>query len=61
MRATIRDTEIYFDIEGSSLVVDGSRMREKPVAFLVHGGPGVAAGANWRGRIRWQDLLLRAR
>ena len=41
MRAKIRDTEIFFDIEGSSLVVDGSRMRQKPVAFLVHGGPGV--------------------
>lgn len=40
MKAKIRDTEIYFDIEGSGLVVDGSRMREKPVAFLVHGGPG---------------------
>ena len=41
MRAKIRDTEIYFDIEGSSLVVDGSRMREKPIAFVIHGGPGV--------------------
>lgn len=41
MRAKIRDTEIYFDIEGSSLVVDGSQMRQKPVGFLVHGGPGV--------------------
>lgn len=40
MRAKIRDTEIYFDIEGSALVADGPRMREKPVAFLVHGGPG---------------------
>lgn len=40
MRAKIRDTEIYFDIEGSGLVPEGSRMREKPVAFLVHGGPG---------------------
>lgn len=40
MRAKIRDTEIYFDVEGSGLVVDGDRMREKPVAFLVHGGPG---------------------
>lgn len=40
MRAKIRDTEIYFDIEGSGLVPDGDRMREKPVAFLVHGGPG---------------------
>lgn len=40
MRAKIRDTEIYFDVEGVGLVPDGSRMREKPVAFLVHGGPG---------------------
>jgi proline iminopeptidase len=40
MRARIRDTEIYFDVEGSGLVVDGSRMREKPVMFVIHGGPG---------------------
>jgi proline iminopeptidase len=40
MRAKIRDTEIYFDIEGAGLVPDGSRMREKPVAFVLHGGPG---------------------
>ncbi len=40
MRAKIRDTEIYFDVEGSGLVVDGPRMREKPVAFVIHGGPG---------------------
>ncbi len=40
MRAKIRDTEIYFDVEGSGLVPDGDRMREKPVAFVVHGGPG---------------------
>ncbi len=41
MRAKIRDTEIYFDISGAGLVPDGLRMREKPVAFLIHGGPGV--------------------
>src|ERR1700722_12417145 len=40
MRASIRDTEIYFDIDGMSLVPDGDRMRERPTAFLVHGGPG---------------------
>ncbi len=40
MRAKIRDTEIYFDIEGAGLIPDGSRMRELPVAFVVHGGPG---------------------
>lgn len=40
MRAKVRDTELYFDVEGAGLVPDGKRMREKPVAFLVHGGPG---------------------
>ncbi len=40
MRAKIRDTEIYFDVEGMGLVPDGNRMREKPVAFIIHGGPG---------------------
>ena len=32
MRARIRDTEIYFDVEGMGLVPDGRRMREQPVA-----------------------------
>ena len=40
MRARIRDTEIYFDVEGAGLVPDGPRMVEKPVAFVIHGGPG---------------------
>jgi proline iminopeptidase len=40
MRARVRDCEIYFDIEGTGLIADGMRMREKPAAFLVHGGPG---------------------
>ncbi len=40
MQAKIRDTEIYFDVEGAGLVVDGDRMKERPTAFLVHGGPG---------------------
>jgi proline iminopeptidase len=40
MRAKVRDTEIYFDIEGAGLVPDGNRMIEKPPAFIIHGGPG---------------------
>jgi proline iminopeptidase len=40
MRARIRDTEIFFDVEGAALVPDGPRMAERPVAFLLHGGPG---------------------
>src|SRR5579863_7075377 len=40
MRAKIRDTEIYFDVEGIGLVPDGATMRENKVAFVIHGGPG---------------------
>ena len=40
MRARIRGTEIYFDVDGAGLVPDGPRMREKPAAFVIHGGPG---------------------
>jgi proline iminopeptidase len=40
MRAPIRDTEIFFDIDGAGLVPETSRMRERPTAFLIHGGPG---------------------
>src|SRR4051794_20951856 len=40
MRAKLRDTEIYFDVAGAGLVADGAQMREKPVAFVIHGGPG---------------------
>lgn len=40
MRAKIQGTEIYFDIDGMGLVPDGERMVERPVVFLLHGGPG---------------------
>jgi proline iminopeptidase len=40
MLAKIRDTEIFFDIEGCGLVVKGQTTYTKPVAFLIHGGPG---------------------
>ena len=40
MRAAVRGTELYFDVEGAGLVADGPRMREKPIAFVLHGGPG---------------------
>jgi proline iminopeptidase len=38
--ANIRGTRIYFDVEGAGLVPDGAEMREKPVLFVVPGGPG---------------------
>lgn len=40
MRASIRNTEIWFDVEGAGLVPDGPQMRERPVGFVIHGGPG---------------------
>ena len=40
MLAHLRNTEIYFDIDGMGLVPEGPRMREKPAAFVIHGGPG---------------------
>ena len=40
MRASLRGTEIYFDVEGAGLVPDGPTLRERPVAMIVHGGPG---------------------
>jgi proline iminopeptidase len=40
MRAKIRGTEIYFDVEGTGLAAAAGEMREKPVAFAIHGGPG---------------------
>ena len=40
MLARLRNTEIYFDVDGMGLVPDGSRMRERPPAFIIHGGPG---------------------
>ena len=40
MKANIRDTEIFFDITGAQITPDGNDLIEKPVLFLIHGGPG---------------------
>jgi proline iminopeptidase len=40
MYAALRDTELYFDIDGMGLVPDGNRMVERPTGFVIHGGPG---------------------
>jgi proline iminopeptidase len=40
MFATVRGTRIYFDVEGMGLVPDGPAMCERPVAMVIHGGPG---------------------
>ncbi len=40
MHATLRDTRLYFDVDGASLVPDGLTFRERPTALVIHGGPG---------------------
>ena len=40
MKAKIRNTEIYFDIAGMQIALEGNNLIEKPVLFLIHGGPG---------------------
>lgn len=40
MKATIRGTEIYFDITGMKIAPQGDKLIEKPALFLIHGGPG---------------------
>ena len=40
MLAHIRNTAIYFDIDGVGLQPDGAQMVEHRPAFAIHGGPG---------------------
>lgn len=40
MRARVRGTDLFFDVDGAQFVPDGPRMVERPVLFLLHGGPG---------------------
>lgn len=40
MLADIRATRLFFDIDGMQWVPEGGRMRQRPVLFLLHGGPG---------------------
>ena len=40
MKAAIRGTEIYFDIAGMQHIPQDGKIIERPVIFLLHGGPG---------------------
>ncbi len=40
MKATIRGTRIFFDVAGMQIEPAGKKLVEKPVLFLIHGGPG---------------------
>jgi pimeloyl-ACP methyl ester carboxylesterase len=41
MQTAVNGTQLWFDVDGPSLVPDGSEMRQRPTVVLVHGGPGV--------------------
>jgi len=40
MKAKIRNTEIYFDIAGMQIAPEKNTYVERPVVFMLHGGPG---------------------
>jgi proline iminopeptidase len=40
MKAKIRGTEIYFDVAGMQLAPEDNDFVERPVMFMLHGGPG---------------------
>lgn len=40
MRVTVDGVELFFDVDGAELVVDGRELRRRPSVVLLHGGPG---------------------
>ncbi len=40
MLATVRGTKLFFDVDGVQFAPIGDRLVERPVVFLLHGGPG---------------------
>lgn len=40
MRVRVGEVRLFFDVDGSGLVIDGSAMRERPTLVLLSGGPG---------------------
>ena len=41
MLIEVNKSRLYVDVVGSGLVADGPQMVERPVVFLLHGGPGM--------------------
>lgn len=40
MKIDLNGVGIFIDVEGKQFVPEGASLREKPVCFLLHGGPG---------------------
>lgn len=44
MRIEVNGTELYVDVDGPQLRVDGDRLVERPTIVVLHGGPGFDQG-----------------
>lgn len=40
MYASINGVNLFFDVQGAGFTYEGTTVREKPVMFVLHGGPG---------------------
>jgi len=40
MHVDVGGAKLWFDVEGQSVVPDGTTMRSRPTVLLIHGGPG---------------------
>ena len=44
MRIVVDGVSLYVDVEGAQLVVNGTRLIERPTIVALHGGPGFDQG-----------------
>ena len=44
MQITVNGIELFFDVDGPLMAVDGGRLRERPTVLALHGGPGFDHG-----------------
>ena len=41
MKVAVRGVDLFFDVDGAKLALDGPWMRERPTVVLLHSGPGI--------------------
>jgi proline iminopeptidase len=44
MQTRVNGTDLYFDVEGAELAVQGDALRARPTLVVLHGGPGFDQG-----------------